>query len=353
MWAAVVVLNEKLRAVLNRDKSDRYVVSVTIRRERWKVTMVSAYCRFSLEIGGILHSVERVLREEGGKGVVVGADVNAKSPLWGEEETDERGQEVEDMIFGYEMVVLNKSGELKTFEDYNGRGRNLDVTMVTKDMGRLKWSWKVMDEELSDHRMIEFEVREEGQQGRVEQEVREAKWNWRGADWTKMSEMVRRKVAEIRWGDKDVAMMLQNLLMEVCEECVEKVEGRAGGVRWWSRELDEMRLEVRRKRRNWIRYREEQARRLFVVAVAKYKIRIKERKREVWEKDLNEMNVLELFGDAYRLMRRGRRSQVVLSTMKRTDGTWTSGEEETMKYILEMNCFRRTGEKRTRKRKRG
>lgn len=149
------------------------------------------------------------------------------------------------------------------------------------------------------------------------------------------NEMVRRKVAEVQWGDKDVergAMMLQNLLMVVCEECVERVEGRVGGVRWWSRELAEMRLEVRRKRRNWIRYREEQDRRLFVVAVAKYKMRIKERKREMWEKDLNEMNVLELFGDAYRLTRRGRRTQVVPSTMKRMDGTWTSGEEE---YILD------------------
>lgn len=62
----------------------------------------------------------------------VGADVNSRSPLWGEEETDERGQEVEDMIFGYEVVVLNTSGELKTYEDYNGRGRNLDVTLVTR-----------------------------------------------------------------------------------------------------------------------------------------------------------------------------------------------------------------------------
>lgn len=61
-----------------------------------------------------------------------------------------------------------------------------------------------------------------------------------------------------------------------------------------------------------------------MVAVAKYKMRIKERKREMWEKDLNEMNVLEFFGDAYRLMRRGRRTQVELSTMKRMDGTWTS-----------------------------
>lgn len=195
-----------------------------------------------------------------------------------------------------------------------------------------------MDEELSDHRMIEIEMIDEGQQRREEQDVREVKWNWRSADWTKMNEMVRRKVAEVQWCDKDVergAMMLQNLLMVVCEECVERVERRVGGARWWSRELAEMRLEVRRKRRNWIRYREEQDRRLFVVAVAKFKMRIKERKREMWEKDLNEINVLELFGDAYRLMRRGRRTQVVLSTMKRMDGTWTSGEEETMQYILD------------------
>lgn len=70
-------------------------------------------------------------------------------------------------------------------------------------------------------------------------------------------------------------------------------------------------------------------------AAVKYKIRIYERKRETWERDLSEMNEVDLFGNAYKLMKKGKRKEVVLKTMKKVDGTWTSGEEETMKYVLD------------------
>lgn len=69
--------------------------------------------------------------------------------------------------------------------------------------------------------------------------------------------------------------------------------------------------------------------------MAKYKRRISERKREVWERDLEKMNKDDIFGDAYRLIRGKRSGEVVLTTMKKGDGQWTKEVEDTLEYILD------------------
>lgn len=154
-------------------------VVVDLRGE--KLCVLSLYCRFSLSIEGMLNKLERVLVETDGRGGLIGADLNARSTLWGEAEVDERGEVVEEIIIRFGLIVLNKAGELCTYEDHEGRGRNLDVTMVTGDLGRRKWSWKVEDESLSDHRSID--VVEDKREDRImENDMKKGQWNWRSAD---------------------------------------------------------------------------------------------------------------------------------------------------------------------------
>lgn len=58
--------------------------------------------------------------------------------------------------------------------------------MVTRDLGRRKWSWKVVDESISDHRSIDVE--EEVREDRVMvNDMKKGQWNWRSADWVKMN----------------------------------------------------------------------------------------------------------------------------------------------------------------------
>lgn len=76
-------------------------------------------------------------------------------------------------------------------------------------------------------------------------------------------------------------------------------------------------------------------RRIFVMAAVRYKLKIQERRREVWECELERMNEEDLFGDAYKVMRGKRSREVVLSTLKKDDGSWTVGVDDTLKYILD------------------
>lgn len=285
-WAAVVITNEDVVGVLKRERSNKYVVCVSLRWMGKKMRVVSAYCRPSLPIGDMLNKAQQILVEARSRRVVVGMDANAGSPLWGEAVVDERGSEVEELILAHDLTVLNKTGQLTTFEGYIGRGRNVDVSMVTEDLGREKWEWKVIDREFSDHREIEMVWTGEARGGRRGNDMAQGQWNWREADWYEMNKMVRKAVDETEWegmGVNQMAERVQEIVLVACENCVEKVVKKVRQVRWWSRELSDMRLEVKRKRRTWIRYRVERDRQNLRGYIAEYKKRIKERKREVWE----------------------------------------------------------------------
>lgn len=196
----------------------------------------------------------------------------------------------------------------------------------------------MIDRAWSDHREIEVIcVGKEVKRGNRNNMV-EGKWNWRKADWAVMAEVVRNEVRMVSWnemGVEEMAKKLQDVIISACNRCVERTNGSEKQVSWWCRELEEMRREVRRKRRNWIRYREDADRRLFRVCLLRYKKRIWERKREVWEMELIKMNDVDVFGKAYQILSKGERSEVVLSTMRKADGVWTEGVEDTMKYILD------------------
>lgn len=72
------------------------------------------------------------------------------------------------------------------------------------------------------------------------------------------------------------------------------------------------------------------------VSLEIYKKRIWERKkREVWELELERMNNVEVFGKAYQMLRRGVRSEVVLSTKRKAGGGWTEGVVDSISNILD------------------
>lgn len=199
VWSVVVVLAEDAKVVMKSNWSDRYVVCVVVDLcgERW--WLLSVYCRYSLSIEGMLNKMERVLLETEGREVLIGADLNARSTLWGEAEVDERGELVEEIILRYGLAVLNKEGELSTYEDHEGRGRNIDVTLVTADLGRRQWSWRVEDESLSDHRSINVVGGDKREDRLMKNDMKKGQWNWRRADWVKMKRETRRLIEEVRW----------------------------------------------------------------------------------------------------------------------------------------------------------
>lgn len=86
-------------------------------------------------------------------------DFNAKSTLWHNEETDYKGQAVEELIMARNLEVVNNESDLTTYESTRGAKSNIDITMITRQYTWRITNWGILDELLnSDHRLIEFEL---------------------------------------------------------------------------------------------------------------------------------------------------------------------------------------------------
>lgn len=271
---------------------------------------------------------EVVLRDSNARNTILGMDANAKSALWHSARTDQRGDDIEDFILTNGVEVMNSRQALTTFEDSRGRGDNIDVTLMTTDCARRTQGWKVTDEELSDHRRISWTMTEEGN-GRVVPEdlgnVR--RLNLRGADWARILQDARREFAVLdglmdTTTTEEGAGLLQEAIWKVYAKNVAKTAQGKKNNRWWTPRISEMRGDMRRKRKRWLRTRTEMDRGLFVRARNEYKSEIWKEKRKAWEELVLRDDRGDPWGKVYKILS-ANKSTTVLTSMKTGDGQYT------------------------------
>ena len=92
--------------------------------------------------------------------LMVLADANAHSPLWGERRTDNRGAAFEQFILENDLAVQNRGNYPHVFT-FNRKGASSipDVSMCTLELEHCITSWQVTDAITSnDHRVIEITI---------------------------------------------------------------------------------------------------------------------------------------------------------------------------------------------------
>ncbi|KAG8296518.1 hypothetical protein J6590_055164 [Homalodisca vitripennis] len=144
VWAAVVVLDDRVQVFGRDDESDRCCMVVDVKVSECELTVVSIYCKGYEDIRESLVKHRRILRRRRGKKVFIAGYFNAKSEVWHARELNERGERVEEF-------------------DTRGRVSNIDITMETMDVSRMFTGWKVQVELMSDHWMVVSELLVEGE----------------------------------------------------------------------------------------------------------------------------------------------------------------------------------------------
>lgn len=116
---------------------------------------------------------------------------NAKSGVWYSNELDERGSLLEDLIMAHTLVVKIEPSELTDFEDNRRRGRNIDVTLMTRRI-RINTPWRVQDDCHSDHRKITCAVTIDGMPERNLDQVvtNEESYDLKKANWPALVELL-------------------------------------------------------------------------------------------------------------------------------------------------------------------
>jgi hypothetical protein len=107
------------------------MVLVEIKAVNCNLLMASTYFQFSEPTLVHAERLENMARENGGKRLVVGGDVNARSTLWEDTYTDERGRTVEEAMMASDLYCCNVGG-VPTFCSAMGSAV-LDVTFASTE----------------------------------------------------------------------------------------------------------------------------------------------------------------------------------------------------------------------------
>ena len=120
------------------------------------------------------------------------ADYNAKSPLWNSDETDSRGELLEELILSNNLTILNQPGHPPTYAGNRaGAFSNIDVTLATTNLANQIHDWKVEDgQTTSDHNIVTFYISLTGSQT-IQNEEETLQYNASRVNWNKFKDKLR------------------------------------------------------------------------------------------------------------------------------------------------------------------
>ncbi|KAJ8712621.1 hypothetical protein PYW07_005463 [Mythimna separata] len=227
--------------------------------------VVSAYFQYSDDVSLHLLHLERTMGVLRGHNVLVGADVNAHSPLWHSaprhligrgREVARRRELVEGFVLAHGLTIHNRPGQPSTFHTINGES-NIDVTMSTR--GVRVTDWRVHTEaSSSDHRLITFRLcgmETRGPAPAAESSAAPRRFRERGVDWDRFRAGIQERVGSIDWSRPASAVCKEftRVIAWTAEECLGTCgDGKkAKGYEWWSPALEAMRKRHNKLRKAW------------------------------------------------------------------------------------------------------
>lgn len=188
------------------------------------------------------------------KEVVIGGDLNAKTPLIGSGTSNERGRYLEDWLIANDLTVINE-GNTPTFCGPNGTSI-IDFTATTSGLSKDVKSWRVHPdiENFSDHNAIKF---------MIELEIEQPRTN---TGFTKRWDV---GIEKMKTFESTIAARLESIEHVTPEEVVGRITQSCNEVfskkgnkhhkhapaYWWNNEIAEKRKWCHKMRRKYTRSR--------------------------------------------------------------------------------------------------
>lgn len=354
--AAALVADDRLNVVLLSHLSSRHVVVVSVERDGGRpLYLVSAYCQYADDIAPYLDRLGHILRELRGEAVVVGMDANARSRLWHSHECDphgpegrhrrpwERGEQLEDLVYEWDLTVLNRPNQPATFHGAAGGASNIDVTLATAQVVESVAGWEVAsDSTSSQHSTIVFSVHNRsGQYGHL---ATKGRFDCGRANWGRYQEVV---IEGLRASNftaltsrseiERAVRTIEGVLVRAASESMPVVGRRPLKALWWSPRLERKRREVLRLRNR--------VRRLKLRATPEDKNTLKQAKMEYdkevqrarlmdWRRFVTDEGVGEPWGRPYRIARGGTTTFTLASLLGQQPLCWTDAAQDLLRALF-------------------
>ena len=145
-------------------------------------------------------------------------DSNAHSTMWGSPETDNRGLDLEDLLFDNDLTILNGNNTAPTFIGASTiRGTHPDLTAISYGISNKYINWHLSNEvTLSDHRLIRFNYKYTTKV-KIDQP-----WSFKRCNWKNFqTEMNKNWTCPATWTVQTVEKEVNDLLKDI-KDCLEK-----------------------------------------------------------------------------------------------------------------------------------
>ena len=239
--------------------SNQRMCGVYLNTPKGIIACISAYIHHHRGLGlEALSAMLMTVRQET-PFVLVGADTNGHSQWWGPptQASNETGELVEDLVTTHNLEIENRWPAPATFCSDRGFEAWIDVTMTSSHLHRFVSSWGVMDTDLgSDHRAIVGSI------GICAHHITasEVKLDWRSVCWATFHSTLRGHLESVLPEPSAIcdaqdlckySELLTVALQMTIEEHVPKKRVSWASNPWWSKELEQLRLELLRRQRKW------------------------------------------------------------------------------------------------------
>ena len=154
-----MITNQEITTTTINQLSNPKVLCIEIKTQNLSFILVNMYFQYKEPIEPYITALENIISYYPNQNLLILEDSNSKSTLWNADETDARGELLEELIFANNLIILNQPGNPPTFRNETGASSNIDVTLATTNLANRVKNWKVEDGlTTSDHNVITFNI---------------------------------------------------------------------------------------------------------------------------------------------------------------------------------------------------
>lgn len=330
----IAVLNSELTLLKLEKFSNTHFVCVEISKKNQKFYLVNGYFQYSDNIEKYLNHLSNILADLKGENILITLDANAKSALWFNDITDDRGLGLEELIAQHNLYIINKPSALHTYSSESGKS-NIDVTLTTQSCLNSVQNWEILDHVTSsDHNLIEMTLYTP-----VTNDTPTAKtrYNLKWANWKKFQQILNTEIPnspQVSSHTNNADELAENITRRItaaCDFAIPRKKRFTKSVPWWNSELESLKATVRKLRRQLQQTRNPSQRTKIIdklrPARNKYTALIRKSKLQSWRNFVTCNGNQEPWGIIYKLQTNKIQINEVCSSIQTTGSQTTTWEE--------------------------
>ena len=262
--------------------------------------------------------------------LIIGSDANSHNIMWGSSNDNARGEHLLEYIVGTNLEICN-IGNTPTFVTAP-RQEVIDITLASIDITGNIINWQVGDDMQSDHRPITFKV--DGEYIHETEKYR----NVRNTRWDLYNRELKRQVEVVELNNEnldDLTGLITNAIDKAYKKsCKEKArKSGKGKPDWWNEDLTRLKREAKAARKRYLDSPNQENRTSRTRSVNLYSRELKKAKNESWRNFCSRTEGISAVARLQKVMKNGKMADI--GTVKKSDGTYTSSQEETLTELLD------------------